>query len=77
MKKIIINDFDPNFRSCDNQYSSPMYDLINSIKAIKSQDQFMINLPNPDNVKFDKAGQRKSTEWLARRDQGIADCSYE
>lgn len=66
MKKTNQRDFDPNFTSCLNQYSSPANDLINSKRAIMAQESFFGQ--NPDRVMFDKAGDMWTKKASKRMD---------
>ena len=68
MKKYINQDFDPNYTSCENQYSSPANDLLNS-KAALAKPYFG---PNPDGVMSDQAG-KTWTKMMAQRPDEIVD----
>lgn len=71
-----MKEFDPNFTSCSNANSSPMHDLINSTNAIKAQNSFL-KCPNPDDVMFDKAARRMSTQFIYQKDEGFNETNYE
>jgi hypothetical protein len=64
MKKNNLDNFDPNFTCCPNQYSSPANDLINSQRAIARETGY----PNPDNRDFDKAGNMWTKKAAMRMD---------
>jgi hypothetical protein len=64
MNKIKNRDFDPNFTSCPNQYSSPANDLLNAKRALASP----FYGPNPDGRDFDKAADMWTKKAAMRMD---------
>lgn len=72
MKKHVSRDFDPNFTSCENQYSSPANDLLNSKRAL-AQAFFG---PNPDGFMSDLAGDAWTKKMMQRPDQVIDEANF-
>jgi secreted PhoX family phosphatase len=56
-----------------NQFSSPANDLLNSKRAIERIN----GMPNPDNVKFDKAGDMWTKKAAMRMDVIINEANGE
>lgn len=72
MKKYVNQDFNPNFTSCENQYSSPANDLINSKNAL-AKPYFG---PNPDGFMSDLAGDTWTKKMMQRPDQIIDEANF-
>ncbi len=72
MKKFVNNDFDPNYTSCENQYSSPANDLKNAVAAL-SKPYYG---PNPDGVMPDMAGGTWTKKAAQRMDEIIDEANF-
>ncbi len=72
MKKYVNQDFDPNYTCCENQYSSPANDLINS-KAALAKPYFGAN---PDGVMSDQAGKTWTKMMMQRPDEIIDEANF-
>jgi hypothetical protein len=73
VKKKNVDNFDPNFTCCPNQYSSPANDMINSMRAIERETGY----PNPDKGNFDRAGEMWTKKAAMRMDVIINEANGE